>query len=160
MKADCCCLCWHEIKKYLMQCNCSDSTRIFKCDCKKLWIMNKQKTSHSTTNKKIPISRTILVHHKFKLQTKLKVKSMKLRYSLGIYSLFFFWKLLYVIKMETGKLRNVCIYFDFEMNCEHHSQTWNTNMCLIDASSRVATNHHDDLDLFTFLFSNRMLLDK
>ena len=33
-------------------------------------------------------------------------------------------------------------------------------MCLIDASSRVATNHHDDLDLFTFLFSNRMLLDK
>ena len=33
-------------------------------------------------------------------------------------------------------------------------------MCLIDASSRVATNHHDDLDLFTFLFSNRMILDK
>ena len=33
-------------------------------------------------------------------------------------------------------------------------------MCLIDASSRVATNHHDDLDLFPFLFSNRMLLDK
>ena len=33
-------------------------------------------------------------------------------------------------------------------------------MCLIDASSRVATNHHDDLDLFTFLFSNRMLLGK
>ena len=33
-------------------------------------------------------------------------------------------------------------------------------MCLIDASSRVATNHHDDLDLFTFFFSNRMLLDK
>ena len=39
-------------------------------------------------------------------------------------------------------------------------------MCLIDASSRVATNHHDDLDMFTFkfenknafLFSNRMLL--
>ena len=88
MKADCCCLCWHEIKKYIMQYNCSD-TRIFKCDCKKLWIMNKQKTSHSTTNKKIPILRTILVHHKFKLQTKLKVKSMKLRYSLGIYSLFF-----------------------------------------------------------------------
>ena len=34
------------------------------------------------------------------------------------------------------------------------------HMCLIDASSRVATNHYDDLDLFTFLFSNRMLLDK
>ena len=33
-------------------------------------------------------------------------------------------------------------------------------MCVIDASSRVATNHHDDLNLFTFLFSNRMLLDK
>ena len=33
-------------------------------------------------------------------------------------------------------------------------------MCLIDASSRVATNHHNDLDLFTSLFSNRMLLDK
>ena len=33
-------------------------------------------------------------------------------------------------------------------------------MCLIDASSRVATHHHDDFDLFTFLFSIRMLLDK
>jgi hypothetical protein len=33
-------------------------------------------------------------------------------------------------------------------------------MCLIDASSRVATNHHDDFDLFIFLFSGRVLLDK
>ena len=33
-------------------------------------------------------------------------------------------------------------------------------MCLIDASSRVESNHHDELDLFTFLFPNRMLLDK
>ena len=33
-------------------------------------------------------------------------------------------------------------------------------MCLIDASPRVATHHLDDLDLFTFLFSIRMLLDK
>ena len=66
-----------------ISCDRSD-TRIFKCVCKKLWIMNKQKTSHSTTNKKPILCSTNLVHHKFKLQTKLKVKSIKLRYWLGI----------------------------------------------------------------------------
>ena len=32
-------------------------------------------------------------------------------------------------------------------------------ICHFDSSSRVATHHHDDLDLFTFLFSIKMLLE-
>ena len=33
-------------------------------------------------------------------------------------------------------------------------------ICHFDSSSRLATRHHDELDLFKFLFSIRMLLDK
>ncbi len=51
-------------------------------------------------------------------------------------------------------------HFNFRAETELTILTIVPIMCLIDASSRVATNHHDDLDLFTFLFSNRMLLDK
>ena len=32
-------------------------------------------------------------------------------------------------------------------------------MCPIDDLTQVATHHHDDLDLFTFFFSIRVLLD-
>ena len=56
----------------------------------------------------------------------------------------------------------VGLFFSFS-SCDLFNETDDISasiICLIDASSRVATHHLDDLDLFTFLFSIRMLLDK